>query len=153
MRAALKRFGGLPHRCQWVGSVGGVDYYDDSKGTNVGATLAAVQGLFAERGGVLIAGGQGKGADFTGLGELLPRHVRACVLLGVDAPRIARALPRDFPVVHVGAMAEAVAAAAELARPGDAVLLSPACASLDMFRNYIDRGEQFARAVRGLGRR
>jgi UDP-N-acetylmuramoylalanine--D-glutamate ligase len=148
MRSVLGRFSGLAHRCQHVTRAGGVDWYDDSKGTNVGATCAAVQGLFTGRSGIVIAGGQGKGADFTRLGELLAAHVRAVVLLGQDAPLIERALPAGFPVTRVTSMAAAVAAAAALARPGDSVLLSPACASFDMFKNYSERGDVFVKAVR-----
>lgn len=150
MRHVLSEFPGLPHRCQWVAQVGGVDYYDDSKATNIGAATAAIQGLYAERGGVVIAGGQGKGADFSEFGALLAKHLRAVVLLGQDATLIQRALPQGFTAPIVADMATAVAVAADLARPGDAVALAPACASLDMFSSYAARGAAFSAAVRAL---
>lgn len=153
MRAVLREFPGLPHRCQWLGCVRGVDWYNDSKATNVGAATAAIQGLYAGRSGVVIAGGQGKGADFTAFGALLAAHVRAVVLLGQDAALIRRALPAGFPARIVTDMPAAVAAAAELARPGDAVALAPACASLDMFENYSARGNAFAAAVQAMEER
>ncbi|MCC6202491.1 MAG: UDP-N-acetylmuramoyl-L-alanine--D-glutamate ligase [Gammaproteobacteria bacterium] len=152
MRQVLREFPGLPHRCQWVARVAGVDWYDDSKATNIGAAVAAIEGLYAARSGVVIAGGQGKGADFTEFAALLARRLRAVVLLGQDAPLIRRALPRGFPASIVADMPAAVAAAAELARPGDAVALAPACASLDMFSSYAARGDAFAAAVRALRR-
>ncbi|AHE99277.1 UDP-N-acetylmuramoyl-L-alanine--D-glutamate ligase [Thioalkalivibrio paradoxus] len=145
---ALRDFTGLPHRSQRVGRQAGVDYVDDSKGTNVGATLAAIQGVSGPL--ILIAGGQGKGQDFGPLADALAGKARGVLLLGVDAPRIEQALRGVVPVRRVGTMQEAVAAAAQWAQPGDTVLLSPACASLDMFANYAERGECFAQAVRGL---
>ena len=150
MRRVLREFPGLPHRCQWVARVGGVDYYDDSKATNIGAAAAAIQGLYAERSGVVIAGGQGKGADFAEFGALLAKHLRAVVLLGEDASLIQRALPPGFPAPIVADMPAAVAAAASLARPSDVIALAPACASLDMFSNYAARGAAFAAAVHAL---
>ncbi|MCP5143793.1 MAG: UDP-N-acetylmuramoyl-L-alanine--D-glutamate ligase [Gammaproteobacteria bacterium] len=147
----LREFAGLPHRCQFVGCINGVDYYNDSKATNIGAALAAIQGIFAARSGVLIAGGQGKGADFTDFGAIVAAHARAVVLLGQDALKIAAALPADFPRRFVEDMNQAVAAAIELARPGDAVLLAPACASLDMYSNYAERGDRFVQAVQRSG--
>lgn len=144
----LRTFGGLPHRTQWVAEADGVVWYNDSKGTNIGATLAAVQGM--DRPVVLIAGGQGKGADFTLLRAGLEGRLRAAVLLGEDAPLIAAALEGMTRIARVDSMESAVRTAAELARPGDAVLLSPACASFDMFKGYDHRGQVFMDAVRRL---
>jgi UDP-N-acetylmuramoylalanine--D-glutamate ligase len=150
MVEALMAFPGLPHRCQWVDRIHGVSWYNDSKGTNLGATLAALAGFPGHV--VLIAGGQGKGQDFTPLREAVAYKARAVVLLGEDAPRIATALGGVVPVVTVSDMASAVAEAARLAQPGDSVLLSPACASLDMFDNYMHRGDVFMAEVRGVAR-
>lgn len=152
MLAALRDFTGLAHRCQWVRELRGVAYYDDSKATNVGAALAAIEGLGADIDGklVLIAGGDGKGADFSGLTAPVARYCRAVVLLGRDAELIATALGDAVPLVRVKTLDEAVQRCAELAREGDAVLLSPACASLDMFKNFEERGRLFAQAAEGL---
>jgi len=152
MLEALRAFPGLEHRCQWVGEVDGVNYYNDSKATNVGAALAAVEGLGDDIAGqlVLIAGGDGKGADFSALREPIARHCRAVVLLGRDAQRIAAILPASVQQVRVASLEEAVRESRALAQPGDAVLLSPACASLDMFRNFEERGRLFAQAVGDL---
>ncbi|WP_082707030.1 UDP-N-acetylmuramoyl-L-alanine--D-glutamate ligase [Pseudomonas sp. EpS/L25] len=152
MLEALRAFRGLEHRCQWVGEVAGVNYYNDSKATNVGAALAAVEGLGDDIAGqlVLIAGGDGKGADFSALREPIGRYCRAVVLLGRDAARIAEILPATVREVRVTTLDEAVAESRRLAQPGDAVLLSPACASLDMFRNFEERGRLFAQAVGDL---
>lgn len=152
MLAALREFTGLAHRCQWVRELRGVAYYDDSKATNVGAALAAIEGLGADIDGklVLIAGGDGKGADFSGLTAPVARYCRAVVLLGRDAELIAAALGDAVPLVRVKILDEAVQRCAELAREGDAVLLSPACASLDMFKNFEERGRLFAQAAEGL---
>ena len=150
---ALRRFRGLDHRSQLVTERRGVRWFDDSKGTNPGATVAALEGLVPPGAGhraVLIAGGDGKGADFTPLRRAVDRTARAVVLIGRDAPRIAEALKGRAEMRRATDMAEAVALAAELARPGDCVLLSPACASFDMFENYEHRGRAFAEAVRGL---
>jgi UDP-N-acetylmuramoylalanine--D-glutamate ligase len=149
MLQTLRQFPGLPHRCQWVAEVGGVNYYEDSKGTNVGATLAAIEGMPGEK-VVLIAGGQGKGQDFTPLRHAVASRARAVVLIGEDAPLLRQALERSAAISHAFTMEEAVAQAAALAHPGDSVLLSPACASFDMFRNYAERGERFVAAVQGL---
>lgn len=146
MRDTLRRFAGLPHRTQWIATYDDVSWYDDSKGTNVGATLAALQGMPDKV--VLIAGGQGKGQDFTPLRAAAAAKARAVVLLGQDAAIIERALAGVVPVVHVRDMDEAVQEAAYLAHPGDCVLLSPACASFDMFKGYDHRGDVFAAAVR-----
>lgn len=143
----LKSFKGLPHRVEWVAEVDDVRYYDDSKGTNVGATLAAITGF--DRPVVLIAGGDGKGQDFSPLRQGM-NHVRAVVLIGRDAPRIQAALDGTAPVSRAADMDDAVRQAAALARPGDAVLLSPACASFDMFRNYEHRAQAFVAAVQSL---
>lgn len=152
MLDTLRRFAGLPHRCQWVREMHGVGYYDDSKATNVGAALAAIEGLGADIAGklVLIAGGDGKGADFSALKAPVARFCRAVVLLGRDAEQIAEALGDAAPLLRVKTLDEAVQRCAELAQSGDAVLLSPACASLDMFKNFEERGRLFAQAAEGL---
>lgn len=152
LAAGLRSFRGLPHRCLTVAERGGVRFVDDSKATNVGATLAALEGLgdASRRHLVLIAGGDGKGAEFGALAESVGRYVKALVLFGQDAPRLELALADRAPVTRVADMPQAVAAAAAAAQPGDVVLLSPACASLDMFRNYAHRGEVFAAAVEAL---
>jgi UDP-N-acetylmuramoylalanine--D-glutamate ligase len=144
----LRSFAGLPHRSQWVAQIDGVRYIDDSKGTNVGATLAAVAGMSDSL--VLIAGGQGKGQDFSPLAHSFGGKVRHVVLLGQDAPLLAAALKDVATLEFARDMDEAVRRAARAARSGETVLLSPACASLDMFRDYAHRGECFAAAVRGL---
>ena len=152
MLQTLRRFVGLPHRCQWVRELHGVGYYDDSKATNVGAALAAIEGLGADIAGklVLIAGGDGKGADFSALKAPVAKFCRAVVLLGRDAEQIAEALGDAAPLLRVKTLDEAVQRCAELAQSGDAVLLSPACASLDMFKNFEERGRLFAQAAEGL---
>jgi len=152
--AALREFKGLPHRVEPVGEASGVRWYDDSKGTNVGSTVAALAGLaHGAAKVVLIAGGEGKGQDFSPLKPAVARAARALVLIGRDAPLIEAAVKgAGVPVRRAQSMDEAVTLAGEAARPGDAVLLSPACASFDMFRNYKHRGEVFRRAVeRRLG--
>ena len=143
---AVRSFRGLPHRMQLVAETSGVRWIDDSKGTNVGATVAAVRGLDGPF--VLIAGGLGKGADFTPLADSLCGRARAVVLIGADAPRIEAALAGCCHVEHATSLDDAVGRAGALAEAGDVVLLSPACASQDMFVDYADRGDQFARAVR-----
>ena len=145
---ALKEFAGLPHRSQWVADVAAVRYVDDSKGTNVGATLAAVAGMPGTL--VVIAGGQGKGQDFGPLSEAFRDKVRHVVLLGQDAAQIAEVLEGICPFEYATDMDDAVRKAAAAARAGETVLLSPACASLDMFRDYGHRGDVFAAAVLGL---
>lgn len=149
MLIALKKFTGLPHRCEWVAEIDNVTWYNDSKGTNVGATVAALDGLPQQR-VVLIAGGQGKGADFTPLKEVVARRASAVILIGEDAPQIEQAIMGAAQIVHAESLQQAVTLAAENTRAGDAVLLSPACASFDMFASYVDRGEQFVAAVEGL---
>lgn len=148
MLAALRYYAGLPHRCQRVGEREGVTWVDDSKATNVGAAVAALEGF--DRPVVLIAGGDSKAADLAPLKQPVGEHARAVVLLGKDAPRLERLLAGTVPVHRAQSMEEAVGMAATLALPGDVVLLSPACASLDMFTDYRERGERFAAAVRGL---
>lgn len=153
MREALRSFRGLPHRTALVGELRGVRFYDDSKGTNVGSTVAALDGFDdgTQARTVLIAGGDGKGQDFGPLGPAIRRCARCVVLIGRDAPLIEAALDPTTTRVRARDMAEAVRLALEAAEPGDRVLLSPACASFDMFRNYEHRGEVFADAVRRLG--
>ena len=152
---ALRTFRGLAHRCEPVACAGGVRWYDDSKGTNVGATVAAVNGFDVPL--VLIAGGDGKGAEFEPLGRALREsggRVRMVVLLGRDAPAIRSLVEGHVPVVSAATMAEAVARAREAAQPGDAVLLSPACASWDMYGDYRERGRDFrAEVLAGEGGR
>ncbi|MCR4303785.1 MAG: UDP-N-acetylmuramoyl-L-alanine--D-glutamate ligase [Gallionella sp.] len=146
MLTALRSFKGLPHRVEPVAEINGVTYYDDSKGTNVGATVAALEGL--GRKAVLIAGGEGKGQDFSPLEPVVKNHARAVILIGRDAGLIAAALGNcGVPVVRARDMNDAVQQASQLAQSGDAVLLSPACASFDMFRNYAHRAEVFVKAV------
>ena len=145
----LRTFTGLPHRLQRVALRGGVDWYDDSKGTNVGATIAALRGL--ARSVVLIAGGDGKRQDFAPLAGPVAEHARRVLLIGRDAPLIARALASSgVPLELCASLEQAVERAAACTKAGDAVLLSPACASFDMFRDYRHRGDAFAAAVRGL---
>jgi UDP-N-acetylmuramoylalanine--D-glutamate ligase len=148
MLTALRNFGGLPHRSQVVAERRGVRFVDDSKGTNVGATLAAVAGLSEPL--VLIAGGDGKGQDFAPLAEGCRGRVRYAVLIGRDRERLAAALDGICPTEYASDMEGAVAAAAAVAQAGDLVLLSPACASLDMYRDYAERGDLFATAARRL---
>lgn len=148
MLEELRAFPGLPHRSQWVRELRGVRYVDDSKGTNVGATLAAVAGLPGTL--VLVAGGDGKNQDFSPLADALRGRARLAVLIGRDARRLGAALAPACPAHYSATLEDAVVAAAAAARSGDTVLLSPACASLDMFRDYAHRGEAFAAAVMGL---
>jgi len=147
MAQGLRSFEGLPHRLQLVATRHGVEWYDDSKGTNVGATIAALRGL--ARPVVLILGGEGKGQDFSSLKAPVAGCARNTLLIGRDAPTIEKALA-GLPTERCASLEEAVARAARYAVPGDAVLLSPACASFDMFRDYRHRGEAFAAAVRAL---
>jgi UDP-N-acetylmuramoylalanine--D-glutamate ligase len=148
MLAALRDFSGLPHRAAFVGEVRGVRYVNDSKGTNVGATLAAVAGFRGPL--LLIAGGDGKNQDFTPLAAAFAGKVRRVLTIGRDAARIEAVLAGVCPTERCATLEQAVVAAARAAQPGDTVLLSPACASLDMFRDYAHRGEVFAGAVRSL---
>jgi UDP-N-acetylmuramoylalanine--D-glutamate ligase len=149
VRRVLREFRGLPHRTALVAEVRGVRFYDDSKGTNVGAAVTALEGLREPR-AVLIAGGRDKGGSYGPLADALARKGRGAVLLGEAADAIARAVGERVPVRLVATMDEAVRVSASLARRGDAVLLSPACSSFDMFRDYKHRGDEFVRAVRVL---
>ena len=152
----LREYQGEPHRVELIANVGGVDYYDDSKGTNVGATVAALNGLGAARGGntrhlLLIAGGNGKGQSFAPLAEPVSKYARAVFLIGADGPAIRAALASaDVELHDCASLQDAVRAAAGKAQGGDEVLLSPACASFDMFDNYAHRAQVFIDAVREL---
>ena len=150
---AAKKFQGLRHRCQWVAEKQGVGYINDSKGTNVGATLAAVQGLGSVSGDehklLIILGGVGKEQNFAELKAPLARFARQVLLIGRDAGLIAGDL-QGLPLQYAESLENAVTLAAELAQPGDQVLLSPACASFDMFRGYEARGDRFIELVEGL---
>lgn len=148
----LKTFGGLPHRCQWIRELDQVVWINDSKGTNVGATLSAVHGIGESASGkiVLIAGGQGKGADFKTLAKALAAFVRTMILIGEDASKMEAVLAQVVPIRRASSLEEAVVMAKTVAKPGDVVLLSPACASLDMFKDFNHRGEVFASSVLGL---
>ena len=151
MLYGLREYRGEPHRVESIGVLGGVEYFDDSKGTNVGATVAALQGLGAERRVVAILGGDGKGQDFAPLREPVARHARAVVLIGRDGGLIRAALEgAGVPLLDAPSLEHAVDLARERAQPGDAVLLSPACASFDMFRDYAHRAEVFRQAVHAL---
>ena len=152
MLRALREFPGLPHRCRFVSEHNGVAWYNDSKGTNIGATAAALSGLGENIRGkvVLIAGGQGKEQDFRLLDTHVRQHVRHVVLIGQDAPLIRAALSEAQKIVDATSMADAVTRCAELAESGDAVLLSPACASFDMYSGYDARGSDFERLVLAL---
>ena len=158
MLHGLREYRGEPHRVEPVAILDEVEYFDDSKGTNVGATLAAVRGLGAERHLVVILGGDGKGQDFTPLAEPLARFARAVIYIGRDAARIRAAVGAALEQAHVAqhdaeTLPAAVVLAAQQARSGDAVLMSPACASLDMFDNYEHRGRVFVQAVGALAHR
>jgi UDP-N-acetylmuramoylalanine--D-glutamate ligase len=151
MLYGLREYQGEPHRVELVGLVHDVEYFDDSKGTNVGATVAALEGLGADRQLVLILGGEGKGQDFSPLAAPVARHCRAVVLIGRDAPLIRSALDAGgVPLLDATSMDDAVQQAASLAHAGDAVLMSPACASFDMFDNYEHRARVFCSAVAAL---
>jgi UDP-N-acetylmuramoylalanine--D-glutamate ligase len=151
MLYGLREYRGEPHRVEPVAIVNGVEYFDDSKGTNVGATVAALHGLGAERKLVVILGGDGKGQDFAPLAAPVARFARSVVLIGRDGPQIRAVLePTGVPLVDAGSMEEAVKIATQRAHAGDAVLMSPACASFDMFRNYPHRAEVFRAAVQAV---
>jgi UDP-N-acetylmuramoylalanine--D-glutamate ligase len=151
MLDAVRNFTGLPHRTQWVADIYDVAWYNDSKGTNVGATLSAIQGFSSTV--VLIAGGQGKGADFSPLRDAVAAKARAVILLGEDASVIESAIAGVVPVILVKDMEGAVNEARSLSQPGDVVLLSPACASFDMYAGFEARGDAFIRAVHNLQNR
>jgi UDP-N-acetylmuramoylalanine--D-glutamate ligase len=152
MVRVLSSFAGLEHRCQWLRTLDGVEWVNDSKGTNIGATVSAINGIGGSMQGkiVLIAGGQGKGADFHELTQSVADFVRSLVLIGEDADQMEVALSEVVPVSRATSLDNAVVIAKKHAKPGDVVLLSPACASLDMFRDYNHRGEVFASIVMGL---
>ncbi len=148
---ALRSFRGLMHRTEWVAELGGANWYNDSKATNIGATLAALSGLDGQV--VLIAGGEGKGADFSTLCQTIAVKARAVILMGRDASLMARVLDGMAPIEYASSMDDAVARALHWAEPGDSVLLSPACASFDMYGGFEERGRAFVTAVTGLARR
>jgi UDP-N-acetylmuramoylalanine--D-glutamate ligase len=149
MADTLKTFSGLPHRCRLVQTIDGVIYINDSKATNVGAALAAIEGIGPKSALVLLAGGLGKGQDFGALAPAINRYARAMIVFGEAAGALAE-LPLSKPVVRAENMQQAVMRAAELAQSGDTILLSPACASMDQFKNYQDRGDQFENLVLAL---
>ena len=149
MLQALQTFPGLPHRCQWVAEINGVNWFNDSKATNVGAALASINGTPARK-MVLLAGGQGKGQDFAPLAEALANRESLVILFGEDANKIAKALSPSTAVVRVTTFAEAIQAANQSSLPGDVVLLAPACASFDMFNGYEHRGSVFTEMVKRL---
>ena len=155
MLNTLKHFKGLEHRCEFVKEVNQVRYYNDSKGTNIGATLAAIDGLGAaieaQHGKVaIILGGQGKGQDFTALKDSLAKYSKLAVLIGEDAKLIEQAIAGTTTILHAETLKEAVALCQAHTQPHDVVLLSPACASFDMFKSYGDRGHQFVDCVNAL---
>jgi UDP-N-acetylmuramoylalanine--D-glutamate ligase len=153
----LRDYTGEPHRVELVTTIAGVDYIDDSKGTNVGATVAALKGLGQEAAGsgkkiILIAGGEGKGQDFSPLADPVERYTKAVLMIGKAAPEIRTAIQLIGTELHdFATLEEAVQAASTMAQEGDVVLLSPACASMDMFRNYAHRAQVFIDAVREIG--
>ena len=153
MLTALRTFSGLPHRTQWVAERCGLQWFNDSKGTNPGATIAALRGFHSATESfrtVLIAGGDCKGADFTELAPVAALTTRAVILIGRDAPLLEQVLGESCRLLRATSLEDAVNKAVEVGHPGDRVLLSPACASFDMFRNFEDRGEAFVRAVEAL---
>lgn len=152
MLATLKSFRGLPHRCQWVREKQGITWYNDSKATNVGATETAITSFAASAGKniILLAGGQAKGADFSALDKVVAASVKEVILFGEDAAKLAEALQHSASLHFVATLEDAVVLAAGIADSGDVVLLSPACASFDMFNNFMDRGEHFIKAVEAL---
>lgn len=151
MLQTLRNFAGLAHRCQWVANINNVDWYNDSKGTNIGATKSAIEGLGASNKKiVLIIGGIGKDADFTELRNVVTKYVRAAVLIGKDATLIKKALSGTTKILHASSMHDAVAICAQEAQTHDIVLLSPACASFDMFNNFEHRGNVFMQEVKAL---
>lgn len=150
MLQTLKTFKGLPHRCEFVATIGGVDFYNDSKGTNVGATVAAVEGLAHDKNIVLIAGGEGKGATFEELAAVAQKHIKALITIGVDGHKIAAVCASACDVHFAENLQQAVLVANQVKQSGDVVLMSPACASFDLFKNYEDRGNQFKQHVEAL---
>lgn len=150
MLDALRRFTGLKHRCQWVATHNNVRWYNDSKGTNVGASVAAIVGLGHDSKVILLAGGVGKGADFSGLAPVMAKYGSRAILFGEDGHRIEAALKGVVATDRVASLEAAVEMAHRIAKDGELVLLSPACASFDMFRNYEHRGDVFVQLVRAL---
>lgn len=150
--SVLSHFCGLPHRCQWVRTIDGVEWINDSKGTNIGATISAIMGIGSSIQGkiILIAGGVGKGADFHELRPAVKGYVHSAVLIGTDAPKIEESLADLVPVFSASSFEEAILLAKQAAKKGDVVLLSPACASLDMFKDFNHRGERFTELVHQL---
>jgi UDP-N-acetylmuramoylalanine--D-glutamate ligase len=148
MCEALRKFKGLDHRMQRVAEIGGVTWINDSKATNIGACIAALQGYDGKV--ILIAGGDAKGADMNELAPIIKEKAKHVVLIGKDAFLIKKSLDESVPVNEAEKMTQVVNICAEIAKPGDCVLLSPACASLDQYKNYQDRGNQFSKAVLGL---
>ena len=145
MLDTLRHFKGLAHRSEWVAEHNGVRWFNDSKATNVGATIAALQGMPGPL--VLIAGGDGKAADFSALHDVIAKHCREVILLGRDAKKIDQAINNAVPVYHAADMRDAVCIARDITKPDDSVLLSPACASFDMYSNYMERGDDFIKSV------
>lgn len=150
MIETLKRFSGLEHRCQRVATIKQVSWFNDSKATNVGACIASIKGLCNLGKIILIAGGDSKGADLTSLGPIIKKYVKHVLLLGVDAKKVAKVIDPEITHDFVVDMNEAVNIASNIAEPGDVVLLAPACASLDMYENYQERGAAFVTAVNTL---
>lgn len=152
MLSALKNFQGLPHRCQWVANIHGVNWYNDSKATNVGAALASIEGLGQESSKklIVIAGGIGKNADFSALVPGMKKYVRLLILMGQDAPIITEALKDSIPIHQAQTLQQAVAIAHQEAQPGETVILAPACASFDQFHHFEHRGDVFMQAVKAL---
>jgi UDP-N-acetylmuramoylalanine--D-glutamate ligase len=150
--SVLQTFTGLPHRCQWVRTLEEVEWINDSKGTNIGAAISAIFGIGSSMQGkiILIAGGIGKGADFTELRNSIAEYVRAVILIGEDANKIEQALKNTVPLIRASSLEKAVDLARLEAIPGDTVLLSPACASFDMFHDFNHRGEVFTQLVNQL---
>ena len=150
MASTLREFSGLAHRCQWVTTLNGVSWYNDSKATNVGACIASIKGLCEEGYIILIAGGDSKGADLSSLAPVLKQHVKHVLLFGVDADKLADVVRSHTSYKLVDDLEEAVKQANQIAETGDRVLLAPACASLDMFEDYQQRGDAFVAAVKAL---
>ena len=150
MLEAVKQYHGLPHRCQRVGQQQGVEWINDSKATNVGACIAAIEGLASERNIILIAGGEGKEQAFADLVPIFESNVKGLILIGQDAQKIADITPASVDQKSARNMTEAVKKAEAIAETGDIVLLSPACASFDMYNSYSERGDAFIQAVEAL---
>ncbi|MCP3849277.1 MAG: hypothetical protein GY694_03405, partial [Gammaproteobacteria bacterium] len=155
---AIKNYSGLPHRCEWIANINDVEFYNDSKGTNTGATIAAIDAFelddnkpYSSRAVILIAGGVGKDADFSELGQVIERKIKLTVLMGADSKRIEssalEAGAKNDSMYSVSSMSEAVLTANKLASSGDIILFSPACASFDMYDNYMQRGDDFKETV------